>query len=128
MTELGVWLGLWRDEFAAADELGRIQVRARLARLVAVERESKVHAALKDLLEEMRLVRSVTSSRYFGGPSRNQCHACCVRVSARTQLMRSRDVKKLYQDFLFYVGGAAVNRILIAAHTAGLGDTVLPWV
>ena len=71
----------------------------------------------------------MTTSRSCTGPqSRNPCHACCVRVSARTQLMRSRDVKKLYQDFLFYVGGAAVNRILIAAHTAGLGDTVLPWV
>jgi hypothetical protein len=57
MNELGVWLGLWRDEFAAADELGRIQVRARLARLVAVERDPAVREALSDLLAEMRLCR-----------------------------------------------------------------------
>jgi hypothetical protein len=57
MNELGVWLGLWRDEFAAADELGRIQVRARLARLVALERDPAVREALSDLLAEMRLCR-----------------------------------------------------------------------
>ena len=57
MNELGVWLGLWRDEFAASDAFERIQVRARLARLVALERDRVVREALSDLLAEMRLVR-----------------------------------------------------------------------
>jgi hypothetical protein len=57
MSELGVWLGQWRAAFAAADDLERLQVRARLARLAAGERDPGVAEALSDLLAEMRTCR-----------------------------------------------------------------------
>jgi hypothetical protein len=47
----------WRAEFAESDAFVRIQIRVRLARLVAVERDPVVRAALKGLLEEMRMCR-----------------------------------------------------------------------
>jgi hypothetical protein len=57
MSEQDVWLERWRAEFAAADLLERIQIRARLVRLVAAERDLGVRAALSDLLSEMRMCR-----------------------------------------------------------------------
>lgn len=61
-----------------------------------------------------------------GGRNRSGCRASSAARTALTWQMRSRDVKKLYQDFLFYVGGAAVNRIRIVALIATRGDAVLP--
>jgi hypothetical protein len=57
MSELVVWLGRWRDAFVSSDELGRLQVRARVVRLVAAERDPVVAEALSDLLAELRLCR-----------------------------------------------------------------------
>jgi hypothetical protein len=57
VSELGVWLGQWRDEFVSSDDLGRLQVRARLARLAAAERDPVVAEGLSDLLAELRLCR-----------------------------------------------------------------------